>query len=276
MMVNQILSVIDDKDWVVQIFYDPNKKMAVEGTMYPGIQRQVERGRVLLTPIPKRLTKKVKRNRLLLNPWLWENMLAESVLMFGGTSVLCANAPELNGLDDMMARYDYVGVPWKMNSGVGGSGAISLRNRTHVLSFVKKLEADTKQEVGDPFKRVYRKEDILLVEYLRKVGAKLADEKGTMEFGMSDTAAQGKPLAASGTLPQLEDDTRQKFIDYCPEMKMMYPSLHSPACFGANPDPINCFKFLCITGKMKCSKNPSETSFTDIDETRVTITMSTS
>ena len=89
MMVSQIISIIGDqhtKDngndtgtvngngtktvygnritsgWVVQIFYQPKNKMSVEGTLYPGIQRLVRRGQVVLTPIPdqyKKLKKKV-------------------------------------------------------------------------------------------------------------------------------------------------------------------------------------------------------------------------
>lgn len=51
------------------------------------------------------------------------------------------------------------------------------------------------------------------------------------------------PLGASGTLPYLNDTVRSQFIDTCPEMKMMYPSLHSPACFGAEPDPLKCFRY---------------------------------
>ena len=51
------------KGWIVQIFYQPKNKMSVEGTLYPGIQRLVRRGKVILTPIPeeyKKLKKKVE------------------------------------------------------------------------------------------------------------------------------------------------------------------------------------------------------------------------
>ena len=51
------------KGWIVQIFYQPKNKMSVEGTLYPGIQRLVQRGKVILTPIPeeyRKLKKKVE------------------------------------------------------------------------------------------------------------------------------------------------------------------------------------------------------------------------
>lgn len=64
-MVNQILAILpsDENDsklvvengmyklikrgWVVQIFYNPSKRMSLEGIMYPGIQRHVKQGKVL-------------------------------------------------------------------------------------------------------------------------------------------------------------------------------------------------------------------------------------
>ena len=52
-------------------------------------------------------------------------------------------------------------------------------------------------------------------------------------------------FGASGILSSLNDTDRQIFINYCPELKMLYPSLHSPHCFGADPDPLGCFR--CVS-----------------------------
>ena len=49
-------------------------------------------------------------------------------------------------------------------------------------------------------------------------------------------------FGASGILSGLNDTDRQTFINYCPELKMFFPSLHSPHCFGADPDPLGCFR----------------------------------
>ena len=49
-------------------------------------------------------------------------------------------------------------------------------------------------------------------------------------------------FGASGTLIGLNDSYRQTFINYCPELKMIFPSLHSPHCFGADPSPLDCFR----------------------------------
>lgn len=50
------------------------------------------------------------------------------------------------------------------------------------------------------------------------------------------------PFGAYGTLSDLNDTSREEFLDQCPELKLLYPPMHSPLCFGAVPDPLGCFK----------------------------------
>ena len=45
---------------------------------------------------------------------------------------------------------------------------------------------------------------------------------------------------------------------------MMFPSLHYPACFGADPVAVECFKNLCLYAGLKCSKQEeNEMSWVD-------------
>ena len=48
-----------------------------------------------------------------------------------------------------------------------------------------------------------------------------------------------------GTLPSVTFEERDKFMKLCPEMKIFYPSLHDPGCFGAQPDGERCKKTIC-------------------------------
>jgi hypothetical protein len=83
MMVNNINHILPN-DWIIQIFYS-NKKMALEAIKYPGIKRLEDKGKVILTEIPeKRFGKNIRKKNLMIEPWLWENMIADRVLMFGG------------------------------------------------------------------------------------------------------------------------------------------------------------------------------------------------
>jgi hypothetical protein len=60
------------------------------------------------------------------------------------------------------------------------------------------------------------------------------------------------PFGAIGTLGALNEKQRIEAIDYCPELKLFYPVLSHPSCFGAAPKPLDCFKALCETGGLKC------------------------
>ena len=153
MMVNQVISVIgghrmygnSTRRWIVQIFYLPNDAMAMEGISYPGIKTLVRRGQIVLTPIPKEY-RKMRRKLLLLQPWVWEAMLSDRVLVFGGNTVLCANS--LFKITDFYG-FDYIGTPWLSVRGKGGEGYLSLRNRTTMLTVLKDLTDETvKNQIG--------------------------------------------------------------------------------------------------------------------------------
>eukprot|EP01035_Chromulina_nebulosa_P023279 gene23279-30171_t len=238
------------------IFYNPKKKMAVEATRYPGILRQIEKGNVFLTEIPASL-QKLKKNDLLLSSFFWEQARAETVLLFGGNSVLCANSP-LNISYFMSKGLQYVGSPWHNLKGVGGAGDLSLRNRTLVLQTIRNLQKSGRQSIGNAVK-----EDAVIVRSLLESKVRVATQQDTHNFAMFDATAFGRPLGGVGTLGGLDDITRQKYVDYCPELKMMFPSLHGPACFGSDPDAIGCFRYLCNAGGLKCNKKNSSVSWID-------------
>ena len=67
-------------------------------------------------------------------------------------------------------------------------------------------------------------------------------------------------FGASGILSGLNDTDRQTFINYCPELKMFFPSLHSPHCFGADPDPLGCFRCVNPPPPLSLSIPPSPLS----------------
>lgn len=167
MMVNQVIASIPS-DWIVQIFFDPSTIMAVKGTQYAGIQKQVSSGRVVLTELPANMTR-IKKKDLLKSTWLWENMLAETVLLFGGNGALCANSPfDVHSF----SRFDYIGAPWKTAKGSGGSGDISMRKRSVVLQALREIKR-TGRETDI-------REDSVLVKYLSKQkGSVLANQTVT-------------------------------------------------------------------------------------------------
>jgi hypothetical protein len=93
-------------------------------------------------------------------------------------------------------------------------------------------------------------------------------------FAANNNIAVGAPLAVSGTLAGLDDDARQQFLDYCPEMKMMFPSVHNAACFGAEPNALECFKYMCITSRLRCGEKFKDISFLNGKNKKVSIHIS--
>jgi hypothetical protein len=68
----------------------------------------------------------------------------------------------------------------------------------------------------------------------------------------------GIPLGTTGTLGGWNDTARIEHLEACPEMKVFFPVLHNGACFGANPDPLGCFKYLCEQGGLKCRQSATK------------------
>ena len=263
MMVNMLHGSLP-ANWVIQIFYLPNNKMSVEATQYPGIQRQIRKGNVILTPIPETY-RKLKKKDFLVLPWVWESLVADRTLTFGGTNVLCANSP--NNLEEF-SSFGYIGTPWNDLRGLGGDGGLSLRNRTIMLDLLQKSNANKNRDDVFFVKQLIKQKKSEKSGYgnyaLRPDTEVFGINDGTKNFSIvynpefhnnpeSDANKMTLPFGAQGTLSSLSDMQRIQAIDYCPEIKMVFPVLHSSSCFGAAPNPLKCFKFLCEFGGLGCN-----------------------
>ena len=208
--------------------------------------------KLTLTVIPQELfIKKKRRIELMTDVWFWENVLADKVLMFGGNSVMCGNSP-YSLLD--FTQYDYIGSPWgSAKKGVGGDGLISLRNRKVMLQVIQyKLD---KTPPGEKREEQYKKwggEDTFFVNTMLEMKQfaqyshfNIAPLDACMKWGAINNYVNDTVLTATGTLGQVGNIERAKFLDYCIELKMIFPLLHDPACFGANPNGTLCALSIC-------------------------------
>jgi hypothetical protein len=204
LMINQMKSALPIS-WIIQIFYLPHNAMAEEAIQYHGIRKNILSGHVILTPISSSVGRKVRKKDLLRMPWFWRNLLADRVLLFGGNAVLCGSSPY--SLQDFLS-YDYVGAQWNILRGVGGSGELSLRNRTAVLEFIQSQGGDQYHLLGkDP-------EDIALAKGLANVApqevshlhlnfsfsADSLSRKVSLRFAVTRTGGDPHPFGLSGTL----------------------------------------------------------------------------
>jgi hypothetical protein len=102
-------------NWKVQIFHTGTGQSKHGLDINPGIQKLIDQGQVILTLIPPQYGK-FKRYEMMMVRWLWSNMLAEKVFVFGGNSIICSNSPRR--IEEFL-EWDYIGSPWDFKKGVG-------------------------------------------------------------------------------------------------------------------------------------------------------------
>lgn len=248
LMIQNAVNNIPD-DWKVQVFHTRRGQSQKGLDINPGIRRFVDSGRVVLTEIPDRvLVHKKKRFEIMMEPWLWESMLAEKVLIFGGNAVICSNSPQSVA---NFTQFDYIGAPWDLKRGVGGDGGISVRSRSAMLAALRHRLDVLPPEERPTAHRKWGQEDAFFVSTLLEMqssgrfAGRLAAREDTLRFAAIGSAAGEAVWAVSGTLPWLPFEARGDLMSRCPEMKIFYPALHDPSCFGAQPDGERCAQTVC-------------------------------
>ena len=251
MMVNNIAANIPE-NWKIQIFYinGGGSKKGIDLNI--GLQKLVVNGKLVFTQIPSQiLQQKKKRAVIMTDVWFWENVLADKVLMFGGNSVMCGNSPY--SLADFY-QYDYVGSPWgSVKKGAGGDGLISLRNRRVMLQAIQyKLDQTPAGERREDQYKKWGGEDTFFVNAMLEMKQlpqykhfNIAPLEACMKWGAVNNYANHTVLTASGTLAGVRMQERAEFLDYCMELKIIFPLLHDPACFGADPNATLCALSIC-------------------------------
>lgn len=213
-----------------------------------------------MTQLPKELVQKLglrKKVYYWTNEWVWNNLIAENVLVFTGNAVICSNG-QLSLLDGSVNRklfdhVDYIGSPWTNLYGEGGdSGAISFRRRSAMIDAIR-YKAYTEKD---------GREDTYVINTLKelnnhkglKKSYRIATKEQTHVFAGNlhnftsvglDVPAPPLPMVISGTMSRIDHDVRQDILNTCPELSVMFPSLHHPSCFGAHPDGDECGKHIC-------------------------------
>ena len=82
------------------------------------------------------------------------------------------------------------------------------------------------------------------LKYLLQDNFKVADREMTHFFG-GFREWEKAPFVISGTQATMNYTMRDNLLSVCPEVKMIFPSMHEPACFGAHPDGLKCKETIC-------------------------------
>jgi hypothetical protein len=259
MVDNAIANLPDPETWKVQIFI--NEKFQNDQRLLqwnPGLVKMFngQHPQVLVTNLPANLTDhKNKPKDVVFSSWFWEHVAAERVLLFSGNGAFCGNQ-----LSDGWTKYglldlDYLGVPSFNFDGVGGDGGShSVRSRNAMLRIMQYRNDNGLTSFGST-------EDHETLKTMLEMNKKMSDEdvpfkiaskEQTIAFGgvydLSDNTTQGLvrlPLVVAGTQSRLTYTERDSLLKHCPELKVIFPSLHEPTCFGAHPNAETCKASIC-------------------------------
>jgi hypothetical protein len=230
--------------------------------------------RVILTLLPTNLTKPgSKPKQVMESLWFWNSMAAEHVLLFSANGAMCGNGLSSQGWPDLL-ELDYCGVPWSDLHGVGGDGSShSLRRR----SAMQQIYSKSSRPKGGGSESRYIVETMQYWN-LQFEGGAAVDENGadtatttkrdllgrrrsrpfriatinqTVAFGGvhgladDDHGLLRLPMVVAGTQAHLSYADRDSLLKHCPELKIIFPSLHEPHCFGAHPQAEACKATIC-------------------------------
>ena len=256
------------KNWKIQIFYNEDWFQKDVLPYHPGLERLQQQqqkkqqendseatNRIIWTPIPNSvLYPDPNKRRSLIRPkvllksiWFWESVVAENVFMFSGNGVVCgnhhhsANGDTHHHLLDRFLSYDYVGTPWGRHDGRGGNGEThSFRHRSAMIRILQMFDPLTLNEMEMP-DYLYFTQHMMKSIGDQKDGStsyRVADKNMTMLFGgvhvLEDPSdktgfvVNPVPFVVSGTQASLEWSHREALLNVCPELKMIFPSLHEP------------------------------------------------
>ena len=256
-MISNIL-INTPPSWALQIFYTNEGQSQSGIDLNPGISKLNQTyERLIFTELPHELLQQYGTKRKLsymTNKWVWERMVADRVLVFSGNSGLCSNS-NLSLLDgsirnQLFDKVDYVGSPWRQMFGEGGEGTISYRNRTAMIDAIIYRGPNTSKQ----------REDEYFISALKDMNKRIgfskyrvATKEQTIMFAGIDEFEEenGPPFAIFGTAAKLEHDKRELLLSLCPEIKIIFPSLHNPHCFGAHPDGEKCASTICALKEKK-------------------------
>ena len=239
-MIQNMLSNIPET-WGVQIFLNEEWFLRDVRPHHPFLLFQQKNPRIVVTPLPSELTK-LKPKQIMKSEWLWSSMVVENVFMFSGNGVVCANRKPAGLQISNFTEFSFVGTPsHKFGRRGGDGGTYSFRHRSAMLRVLQEHPvSESEQQETDTF---------YFLKHMTASGSTfaVAPPQVTELFGHVPNDGSSVPMVVSGTLAHLSYEARSNVLDICPELKVIFPSLHEPTCFGAASklNPAKCRSTIC-------------------------------
>ena len=239
-MLDNALANIPE-DWKVQVILNVDWAVGNLWPWHPGLVRLLTNDpRVLVTPLPSNMTK-MKPKVIMASSWLWNSIPAEHVMVFSGNGAFCGNHPTV--IWEQLQQYDFVGIPHHAYPG-GDASSHSWRSRRAMMEILADSTVDATSSAA------MAKKLLQLQSADEGRPFQIADSAMTQRFGgvynlSHSEGVERVPLVVAGTQARLTYAERDSLLKHCPELKVIFPSLHEPACFGAHPKPDTCRASIC-------------------------------
>lgn len=239
-MIHNALTNLPNSQWRVQLFLNRPWVNAELLPWHPGLVRLFQDPRVIVTDLPEKLTKG-KPKHVLASRWFWETVAGEAVVLFSGNGAFCSNHYNTNW-EHFVRNVDFCGTPGR------DASTHSYRNRQVMLEAVAYAEQHQITPTGTEPAFILQ-----VIEAMQKEGKQIRmgtnDDMhllgGVSNLTNSDGTLERIPLLVSGTHAKMGWVERDSLLKHCPELKMVFPSMHEPACFGAHPKPDVCRESIC-------------------------------
>lgn len=242
-MIHNALTNLPNERWKVQLFL--NRPWVDQELLpwHPGLVRLFQDPRVIVTDLPDDLIQGKPKN-VIASSWFWEVVAGDAVVLFSGNGAFCTNHYKVNW-DHFVQNVDFCGTPGR---GGGDVSTHSYRNRQVMLEAMAYAAKHQITPTGTESAFIRK-----VLEGMQKEG-KLIRMGTTEDMNLlggvsnltnSDGTLQRIPLLVSGTQAKMAWTERDSLLKHCPELKMIFPSMHEPACFGAHPNPEICKQSIC-------------------------------
>lgn len=245
MVSNAIMNLPSNK-WRVQLFL--NRPWVNQELLpwHPGLIRLLQDPRVIVTDIPDELlVKGSKPKHVLSSSWLWHAMAGDAVVLFSGNGAFCGNHHG-STWNHFVRHVDFCGTPAR--GGMQDVSTHSFRNRLVMVDAMAYAAQHQMTPTGTEGAFI---RDVLERMQTNGTVIRMGNTKdmellgGVTNLTMTNGTLQRIPLLVSGTHAAMAWHERDSLLKHCPELKMIFPSMHEPACFGAHPNPAVCQQSIC-------------------------------
>ncbi|MEC8063449.1 MAG: DUF5672 family protein [Pseudomonadota bacterium] len=239
--------------WPIILFHGTKNLEYINSSPY--LVKLKDQGMLILKNLEKENLTSQEYSTIMISESFWKEIPAENILVFQTDVVICGNNETLKPF----LQYDYVGAPWAptIPSWIGpnvGNGGLSFRKKSAMLKATQAIENKNidignnqhnnedaifahlgeeynkylfQNNLKEKFVDLKKQKNVILpktIEELELLNIPNAETAGTFSAELFFNSPHPFGVHAINKRYKLAD-LSQEFIDYCPDIRMIYPDL---------------------------------------------------